>query len=79
VQPLFSQGLVFAPNRDWAELCIQEMSVFPAGRFDDLTDSATQALKYLRDRGWGQTDEEEREAETSRNTHRPRLKSLYPC
>ena len=29
------------------------------GRYDDLTDSATQALKYLRSVGMAQTDEEE--------------------
>jgi predicted phage terminase large subunit-like protein len=29
VQPMFSQGMVYAPNKDWAELVIGEMSVFP--------------------------------------------------
>jgi predicted phage terminase large subunit-like protein len=79
VQPLFSQGMVYAPSRDWAELVMSEMAMFPAGRFDDLTDSATQALKYLRDRGWGRTDEEERQAEIGTVMHRPRLGRLYPC
>jgi predicted phage terminase large subunit-like protein len=79
VQPMFSQGMIYAPNRDWAELVMSEMAMFPAGRFDDLTDSATQALKYLRDRGWGQTDNEERQAEIGTVMHRPRLGRLYPC
>jgi hypothetical protein len=34
-----------------AELVITEMSMFPAGRFSDLTDSASQGLKHLRDVG----------------------------
>jgi hypothetical protein len=48
------------------------------GKYDDLTDSATQALKYLRDVGLAQTDEEERNAEIGTVMHRPRLKNLYP-
>jgi phage terminase large subunit-like protein len=77
---MFSQFQVFAPDRDWADMVMTEMSLFPAGRYDDLTDSATQALKYLRDRGWGQTDEEQRQAETETVRHRPRqLPPLYPC
>jgi len=80
VQPMFSQFQVFAPDRDWADMVMTEMSLFPAGRYDDLTDSATQALKYLRDCGWGQTEQEERRAETETVRHRPRrLPPLYPC
>jgi predicted phage terminase large subunit-like protein len=79
VQPMFSQGMIYAPARDWAELVITEMSMFPAGRFDDLTDSASQGLKYLRDVGMAQTDEEVREAEIGTVMHRPRPRALYPC
>jgi predicted phage terminase large subunit-like protein len=80
VQPLFSQGMVYAPARDWAETVITEMSMFPTGRYDDLTDSASMALKYLRDHGWGQTAEERHDAETDAARHRPRPKApLYPC
>jgi predicted phage terminase large subunit-like protein len=43
VQANFANGMVYAPNRDWAELVITEMEVFPKGRYDDLTDSTTQA------------------------------------
>jgi len=44
VQSIFSQEMVYAPNKDWAELVLMEMSMFPIGKYDDLTDSATQAL-----------------------------------
>lgn len=81
VQPIFSQGTVYAPDREWADLVITEMSLFPAGRFSDLTDSTSQALKYLRDVGLADTDEEQHEAETARVTRRGprRRRSLYPC
>jgi predicted phage terminase large subunit-like protein len=79
VQPMFSQGMVYAPARDWAETVITEMSMFPTGRYDDLTDSASMALKYLRDHGWGQTVEEQHQAEIGTVMHRPRPPALYPC
>ncbi len=78
VQPTFSQGMVYAPDRDWAEMVIEEMEVFPKGRHDDCTDSATQALKYLRDAGLAQTEEEVRFAETERGMLRPKQRALYP-
>ena len=74
IQPMFSQGMVYAPNKDWAELTITEMSVFPAGRRDDLTDSATQALKHIRDIGFGQIDDEVREEGNRAMMHRGRPK-----
>ena len=51
VQPIFSQLLVYAPDRDWADMVIDEMNTFPKGRYKDLTDSTTQAMKWLRDTG----------------------------
>jgi predicted phage terminase large subunit-like protein len=79
VQPIFSQGLVFAPNRDWAELAITQMSMFPHARHDDVTDSATLALKYLRDCGLAQTDEEAAQVQNDKVVHRGRRAGpLYP-
>lgn len=78
VQPIISGGGVYAPEREWADMVIQEMAVFPVGRYDDLTDSCTQALKHLRDIGMAPTDQEVAEAERSNVTHRGRASSLYP-
>jgi len=36
VQPIFSQGLVWAPDRDWADMFINEITQFPKGKHDDL-------------------------------------------
>lgn len=77
-QPTFSQGLIYAPERDWAERVIDQMAVFPKAKHDDLTDSTTQAIRYLRDVGLAQTDEERHAAEVARATHRPRPAPLYP-
>lgn len=38
--------------RDWAEGMVSQVCAFPNTDHDDLTDSLTQALRYLRDAGW---------------------------
>lgn len=78
VQATFSQLMIYAPARDWAEMVIDEMAVFPKGKYDDLTDSATQAIKHLRGVGLAQSDEEVHAEETERVTHKPKPRPLYP-
>jgi len=78
VQPTFSQGLVWAPEREWSELVIEEMEGFPKKTRDDLTDSTTQVLKYFRDAGLAMTDEEVSHEEYQRGLHKPRQRPLYP-
>lgn len=78
-QATFSQGLVYAPLRDWADLVIDEMATFPKHKYKDLTDSATQAIKHLRDIGLAQTDEEAAAAETERVRHRSNPPPVYPA
>ena len=39
VQPMFAQGLIWAPNISWADdLVLAEMEQFPNGKRDDLTE-----------------------------------------
>lgn len=79
VQPTFAQGMVYAPERDWSEMVIAEIEVFPKGRYKDLTDSSTQAIKHLRTIGLAQTDEEAGEDERERVSHQSKKrKPLYP-
>jgi phage terminase large subunit-like protein len=52
VQPIFSEGQVWRPDRNWAQLVEDECAVLPRGKHDDLADSATQALYWLRERGF---------------------------
>ena len=49
----FAAGLVYAPNRKWAERVIDACAIFPNGAppSADFTDTVTQAVLYLR-RGW---------------------------
>ena len=43
--------MVYAPNKDWAEMVIRQVSSFPRGAHDDLVDTVSMGLKHLRDVG----------------------------
>jgi predicted phage terminase large subunit-like protein len=51
IQHLFSEQMIFAPNKDWAEMVIRQTSSFPRGAHDDLVDTVSMGLKHLRDVG----------------------------
>lgn len=51
VVPAFAAGMIYAPDRKWADMVIDEVSQFPRSRFKDLTDTCSAAIKKLRDIG----------------------------
>jgi len=51
IQHIFAEGLIYAPDRAWADMVITQVSQFPRGKHDDLTDTCSMALKHLRDIG----------------------------
>jgi predicted phage terminase large subunit-like protein len=51
VQHLFSEGMVYAPDKTWAEAVIRQVASFPKGKHDDMVDSTSQAIRHLRDTG----------------------------
>jgi phage terminase large subunit-like protein len=59
VQPEFAAGMIWAPDKSWANMVIDECAVAPRGRYDDLVDSTTQALYYLRSQGFLERREEQ--------------------
>jgi hypothetical protein len=52
ISDLFSSGIVWAPNRRWAQEVIEECNDFPSGAKDDLVDSTTLALLRFRQGGF---------------------------
>ena len=48
VSPLFEAGMVWAPDKTFADELIEEVAAFPNGEYDDLVDSMTQALMRYR-------------------------------
>jgi predicted phage terminase large subunit-like protein len=51
VQHLFSEGMVYAPEKTWAEQVITQCSSFPKGKHDDLVDTVSMSLRHLRETG----------------------------
>lgn len=51
VQAMFADGRIYAPDKAWAETIITEISQFPKSKFKDYTDTASQALSWLRNNG----------------------------
>lgn len=51
IQHIFAEGMVYAPDKDWAEQVIRQCSVFPKGKNDDLVDTVSMSLNHLRSVG----------------------------
>lgn len=58
IQHLFADDMIFAPNKAWADMVIKQCAIFPRGSHDDLVDTTSQALRYLRDMGFALKREE---------------------
>jgi hypothetical protein len=85
---LYSNGIIFAPQLfiakedrwaypAWAETVISDMAIFPRGG-RDITDTATQALQHLRDRGLAVRNDEQDAAYEESFRVPQRLRPLYP-
>lgn len=49
IQHLFAEGMIYAPNRSWAQMVINQVGTFPKGKHDDLVDTVSQSIRHLRD------------------------------
>ena len=52
VAPLFEAGMVWAPEKKFADEVIEECAAFPNGDHDDYVDSMTMALIRFRQGGF---------------------------
>jgi len=52
VSDMFASGIVWCPERRFAEEVMEEFAAFPSGDHDDLVDSSTQALIRFRQGGF---------------------------
>ncbi|MAR68814.1 MAG: hypothetical protein CL833_16315 [Crocinitomicaceae bacterium] len=50
--PVFESGMVWCPDRNFAEEVVEECASFPNGEHDDLADSMTQAILRFRQGGF---------------------------
>lgn len=77
VEHIFSAGMVYAPDRAWADMVINQVSVFPKGSHDDLVDTASQALGYLRESGILERPDEQSIEDDRLLAYRERTVPLY--
>lgn len=55
---LFTDQMIHAPDRAYADLVINQCAMFPHGARDDLVDSTSMALRWLREMGFALRREE---------------------
>lgn len=75
-QPLFENGVIFAPDRRYADTVITQFELFPKGKNDDLVDSTTQAINYMRKVGLAVLSEEGAQANTESATLRSQVQTI---
>ena len=78
VEPLFSDGMVYAPDREWADKVIEQCSRFPKAPRDDLVDSTSMALRWLRDKGFAMRREEYNIGDEPELRYKSNNAPLYP-
>lgn len=94
IQHLFSEGLIYLPwpvvkdgehrgqpadtGYKWAEEIVEQVTVFPRGSHDDYVDSTSMALRWLRDTGMLQRNEEAAFDTHENMVYRGRPRPLYP-
>jgi phage terminase large subunit-like protein len=74
---VYENGVVWAPDRDWADMVISECASFPYGAFDDLVDTVSQALGFARKNGVILRRPEYLDAETERQRYRKQISVPY--
>lgn len=76
---LFAEGLIYAPtDKEWADEMIKQCALVPRAVHDDLADTMTQALLYLRRAGWAVRRSERALELEDELRYRPRSSALYP-
>ena len=79
VQHLFSEGMIHAPDRSWADMVIRQCEIFPKGKHDDLVDTVSQALRHMRETGLlVRAPERIAEIDAGRRHHGKTPAPLYP-
>lgn len=76
VQHLFSNGVVYAPDRKYADMVIMQAETFPKGKNDDVVDALVQGVSFLRKIGLAVLAEEGSKAVAEEALFRPRTESI---
>lgn len=77
IVPLFANGMIYAPDREYAEKVIRQSASFPKAAHDDLVDSCSMAISWLRANGTAITKQEFDEDEKARRRFKKKSEPLY--
>ena len=84
VQHLWEDGMIYVPytepyGYEWVNKVIDQCAAFPRASHDDLVDSASMALRYLRDHGFAMRREEHAVEVSDSLMYKSRMQPLYDC
>ena len=77
IQHIFSEGMIYAPDRGWADQVITQCAQFPRAKHDDLVDTVSMALSHLRRTGMITRSAEHIENINEAMRAKPQLAPLY--
>lgn len=78
VSGLFQAGMVWAPNKVWADKVIDNVTMFPKAQHDEDVDCTSLALRHMRTNGLLETEEEIKRHEVEARRRPDKLRPLYP-
>jgi len=77
VQHIFAEGMIWAPDKEWADKVIKQVGQFPKSKNDEFVDLTSMGLRKLRDMGL-LVRQPEREADIeAEKAYRGREQALY--
>jgi len=74
---LFAEGLIFAPDKTWSDEMKKQCALVPRAVHDDLADTCSMALIYLRRSGWAVRKDEREIEEAEEVRYRRKSSALY--
>jgi phage terminase large subunit-like protein len=79
IEHMFSSGMIYAPDKIFADAVISQVSMFPVGKRNDLVDSMSMAIRWLRDNRFAITQVEEQMEDRTRSRFQWKMLPLYPA
>lgn len=77
VVTVFENGIIYAPDTEWADMLIKQVSHFPRASHDDLVDALSQGVLYLRKTGVATRKEEYDEDILIKRRFKKQVGALY--
>jgi len=77
ITDMFSSGIIYRPNKRWAEKVMHQFAEFPNGDHDDYVDSGTQALMRFRQGGFVRLESDDQDDDEEFYSNRRKRRKYY--